>query len=358
MYQNQRPLVSWLIPTTLNRHRWWKRLAEFLQEDFPSELIECIFLGTQDRNFAQKAQERGQKIAESLAFEKGAMEKWKNVRFIEEYSKKFNLCKSRNILTDAARGEVIIHRDADTALVQYGFTKFAIKNLLWGRLGLLGFPSIRNGLHFKPKESLITQKHPRPNNILLASSVNGMATATLRSIELYIGKRNPAISGWGEHTALCTKLARAGLLFGYADNKGYWLVTADEESSITLTDEKRSPHVLEDRRIAAAMLNDFYQIEETDIFWRVQRERYGVYDERRDRRVSKETKRRYPLFAQEQTLPPEKERYNFKPWECLSHPQTEKYITEGQQIAEPFYKPFVKRIKEMGLANYFELPPN
>lgn len=355
--EKERPLVSWLIPTTLYHHQWWKRLIEFLYEDFPPELIECIFLGTQDKGFAAKAREIGEQIIKSLSFTPEIEKRWQNVRFIEQYSgKRFRMGWARNILTKAARGDIIIHRDADTALLKGGFTRFVVKNLLRTRVGFLGVPSLNNGKPFKPKQSLITKRDRRFSTLLLAVTVNGMATATLKSIEEYIGYRNEAIYGWGEHNSLSTKLARAGFLMGYADKDGWWLFTNDSEASISITDARRNPRTFEDRHIACAMINDFYNIKNDDVFWRIQRERYQVYDEKRPERIRRAVRERYPLYAKQQLLSPEKEKFKFKPWECLTHKETEKYLSGGRKKAEIFYQPLITRIKGLGLGQYLFRP--
>lgn len=351
MTQKEKPIVSWLIPTTLNRHRWWKRLVEFLEEDFPPDLIECVFLGTQDKGFAENAKKIGEKIANSLRFEKGVSERWKNVRFIEKYSKEFNISQSRNILLNEARGDILIYRDADTALIQYGFTKYASSILIKNKLGLLGFPSLKNGFHHKPEKEIL-ENNFRFKNLILAPTVNGMATVMLKEILLYVGGWNTGLPRWGEHTALGTKLARAGFLLGYADNQGYRISTSDNDSFITLTDEKIDPRVIEERHVGIAMLNNFYQTRKTDIFYRIQRDRYKVFDKKRKQNVKTKMQERYPIFIKEQKLPLEKEKYNFKPWDCLSHADTKKYLLTARVITDPFLKPVLKRIKKLGLANH------
>ncbi len=351
MAQKEKPLVSWLIPTTLDRHRWWKRLVEFLEEDFPPDLIECVFLNTQDKGFAKKAKKIGEKIANSFGFEKDISKRWKNVRFIEKYSKEFNISRSRNILLNEARGDILIYRDADTALIQYEFTKYAVSNLLKGRLGLLGFPSLKNGFHHKPEKEIF-KKNFRLGNLILAPTINGMATVILKEIALYIGGWNTGLPRWGEHTAIGTKLARAGFLLGYADNQGYRISTSDNDSSITLTDEKIDPLVTEERHTGVAMLNDFYRINKTDIFYRIQKDRYRVYDKKRKQNIKTKIQERYSIFAEEQKLPLEKERYDFKPWDCLSHPDTKKYLLTARVIANPFYRPVLKRMNKLGLKNF------
>jgi hypothetical protein len=347
--QIQQPIVSWLIPTTLLRHRWWKRLIEFLEDDFPPGLSECIILGTQDLNFARKAREIGQTIVDSFALtDADIQQKWKNVRFIEKYDPTFNLAICRNILLAEAKGEVVIHRDADTALLRYGLTRHAIKQLAQSRLGLLSFPSLQNGVHFKPGKDLTVRQDLRYPDILLTNTANGMTTVLLRSIEKLVGGRNEALPYWGEHTALCTKLANAGFLCGYT-NDGYWLAANDEESDISLTDDNRNSRALLERRVTIAMLNDFYNIKSHDVFWGAQRKRYKVIDESRDAVVNDLITKRSAQFNTEQRLSQDLHRYAFKPWECLSHQQSSIYIEQAKEIAAPFFQSLEKRLREHGL---------
>lgn len=328
------PTVSWLIPTTLYRHKWWKRLVEFLEEDFPSEQIECIFLGTQDKHFREEAQRIGERIYQSLRFAPGAAEKWKRVHFIEAYDPTFNIAASRNMLLDAAKGSIVLYRDADTALIRSGFTAFAVKELLRSRYGMLSFPSLRNGSHFKPKPSLVTVQDPVNPGLRLACSVNGMATTALKSVLKELGGWNSALHAWGEHTALCTKMARAGLLMGYTD-RGYWLGTDTSESDISLTDDRINPRSIVERRKAIALLRAFYDITPRDKFWNISQQDYGVGGH--DLQYEVDRTPLYQHFSSRQRLNSSLEKYLFKPWECLSHPDTPYYIAEGAAVAYDFY---------------------
>jgi len=347
-----RPLVSWLIPTTLYHHRWWKRLVEYLEDDFPPQLSECIFLGTQDREFTRLAQGIGQRIVDSLAFRSGVVERWKNVRFIESYSPEFNICTSRNRLLEEATGDIVIHRDCDTALVQYNFTAFTVKQLLSSRLGMLSYPSLQNGVHFKPTACLPTMPHPDAKGVALAPLVQGMAVATLRSVEHAIGGHNTSLAYWGEYNALGPKLANSGFLMGHTTGK-YWLSSTSDESSISLTDHSRNSEAKIERAVGIAIMNDYYQVTPDDTFWKVQRPLYGVDDTHRSPRVAASSKERYPDFAKEQRLAPNLRRYNFKPWECLSHADAAAYIKQAHERAEPFFAPVEKRVRELGLDKIF-----
>lgn len=332
------PFVSWLIPTTLHRHRWWNRLIEFLEDDFPAEFSECLILSTQDEDFAAQAKSMGEKIASSLGDASDHVaKKWEKVRFLEAYSPGFNLSQSRNILLNEARGKIMVHRDADTKLIRRNFTRFAVEEIMRSRLGLLSFPSLQNGIHFKPGLDLTTVKDKRFPDILLANTANGMTTVTLKSIELGVGGRNEALALWGEHTALCTKLARAGFLVGYTDN-GYWLTSSDDESVISLTDDQRNPRSLFERQVTIAMLNDFYDVTPQDLFWEAQQSRYKVFDTKRNSDVVKAVKDRYPLFKKQQQIDADLEQFSFKPWDCLSHKQTTEFIAQAYDRATPFFE--------------------
>jgi len=353
--EKPRPLVSWLIPTTFDHHRWWKRLAEFLQEDFPSDLIECIFFCSQYRGFAKKAKVIGERIANSLSFLEGVSDKWQNVKFVENYTDKFNLPEARTQLKDLATGDILIHRDADVAIIQYGFTKYMIENLIKYKLGLLGLPSLNNGKPFKPRVELEATRFPQYCDITLSSSVNGMAVATLKTIEDYVG-RNPGVPQWGDATTFSLKLARCGFSLAYQNGRGYWLATASEESPISITDENKNAYIKTDRHCAIAMLNDFYKVEKSDIFWKIQQTLYKTKDTKRNQKVKDLIKRRYPIFTQHQRLDPRKEKFHFKPWECLRHPATDEYISNAAKRAAPFYEPVIQRIRRLGLSAYFNLP--
>jgi hypothetical protein len=329
------PLVSWLIPTTLYRHPWRERLVEYLTEDFPAEQLECIVVGTQDENFLYEARRIGEQICESLAFIPDITERWSRVRFIEQYNSAFNIASSRNMLLDAARGDIVIYRDADTALLRPGFTDYAVRQLLRSRYGMLSFPSLLDNKHFKPKQSLITLPDPFAKDLSLACSVNGMATIALKSILDQLGGWNVGLQAWGEHTALCTKMARAGLLMGYT-NSAYWLSTVTGESTMSLTNDALNPHSLAQRQRGVALLQAFYDIKPSDMFWRISQQDYGVTP-LEDTAMSAQPG--YSQFAVYQQLNPSLERYNFKPWECLSHPMSSDYIRSGRDISKDFFEP-------------------
>lgn len=337
------PLVSWLIPTTLYRHRWWKRLVEFLEDDFPAPLSECIILGTQDKDFIARAKILGEEVVQSLAStDLNILEKWKKVRFLEKYTPEFNLSRSRNILLDNAKGHIVIHRDADTALIRRNFTRFAVRRLIESKLGILSFPSLQNGVHFKPGHDLVSKTDARFPHITLTNTANGMTTVLLKSIEMLVGGRNEALPFWGEHTALCTKLASAGFAIGYTDD-GYWFASNDDESDISLTDDKRNPRSLFERQVTIAMLNEFYDTQPDDIFWRVQRTRYKVFDDQRTDGVKAMVSNRRQQFNAQQRLPEGLLAFPFKPWNCLSHHLTAKYLERAQTIAAPHFVPIEER---------------
>jgi len=348
-------LVTWCIPTTLYKHRWWKRLEEFLEEDFPAENIECIFLNTQDEEFEEKAKKAAKKMVESLSFIKDVKKKFKNVRFIGVKSNTFNLPKVRNLCLKFAKGDIVINRDADCALIQYGFTKFMVKNLIKYRLGLLSVPSLRNGVHFKPKPEYFTYRHPRYNNLTLTCSANGMATAILKDVLIAVGGFNEALELWGEHISLNVKLARAGFIQAYADNNGYWLVTSDEESQISLTDDKRNSRALINRQLGVYLMNRFYKVTKDDIFYYVQRHFYGVKEEDISEEIKKKGNKLWDKFCRYQALSPEIEMYSFKPWECFHHPKTEEYIANAYDLAKKYYERVEDRVKVLGLKNFIGL---
>lgn len=203
------PLVSWLMVTTLTKHRWWKRLGEFLSEDFPPNEIEFIILGAQDIDFSERAYKEGKKIASAYAFLEGAEERWENVVFVDAYQPEFNLYQSVNRLTSLAKGDILIYRDADCLLLQYRFTKYLVEKLLQNHLGILSVPSISNGHPFKPKKSDIVLENANYSGILLDSTVNGMAIAVLKEIEKVVGGRNentPLL----QYTNYCAKMAQMG----------------------------------------------------------------------------------------------------------------------------------------------------
>jgi hypothetical protein len=351
------PVASWLIPTTLYGHRWGRRLEEFLTDDLPAEHGECIFLGRQDPGFAYKAKSIGQKVVDAMtatsssSIAERVTRKWDRVRFIGSYASNFNVAESRNILLQEAQGDVVFHRDADVALTQYGFTRFALKRLIQSRAGLLSFPSLNNGLPFKPEPNMPTLPDPRPihgEGILLAASANGMAVAMLRSVANDMGGQNIAHARWGVYTALCTKLARAGYLSGYTE-PAYWLSTSDDESSVSLTDGKRNPDSQLQKGVGVAMLSEFYDIKPHDAFQRGYFDRYGVNDQNRSPEVSNELDRRFATFITHQALANGRERYDFKPWECLSHRDTPDYINQAYQHAEPFFAPVEERLRQLDL---------
>jgi sulfur relay (sulfurtransferase) DsrC/TusE family protein len=341
-HYKEHPLVSWLIPTTLYRHRWWNRLIEFLEDDFPPQLSECIILSTQDKDFIHHATAIGEKIVESLTHTNNNVpEKWKRVTFLEEFTPDFNLSKSRNILLEKAAGDIVIHRDADTRLVRHNFTRFAVKQLLRSRFGILSFPSLQNGVHFKPSLELTTKVDDRYPDFLLSNTANGMTTALLRPIEQLMGGRNESLPRWGEHTALCAKLATAGFLIGYT-NDGYWFASDDGESEISLTDDQRNPQSLFERQVVTAMLNDFYHVEPDDIFWTAQRKRYKVFDENRSLDVSRRVSKQFKQFHAQQQLAAGLRLFPFKPWDCLSHGLTTEFLEHAPSVAAPFFNPIEK----------------
>lgn len=351
-----KPLVSWLIPSTFYQHRWWRRLTEFLLEDFPSELVECIFL-IDGKGNASRARDWGKKIAESLEPIEGVKKRWKNVRFIKSKSDEFNVSEARNVLRQHANGDILIHRDADVVLIRHLFTRYAVYLLCKYRLGCLGFPSLRNGVHFKPRNKLEAVKYPGFPEISLSPSVNGMAMVMLKSVEEYVGGRNPALTKWGENTTFNAKLCRAGFLSGYSDSLGYWLSTSDKESNISLTDENRNVNALKERHAVIAMLNDFYRITSRDIFWGVQQKLYNVFDAKRPSEIEREIESRYQEFAKEQSLPDEKELFTFKPWECLRHRETGHYIAGYCKVAEMFFRPVAERIDSSGMKDILMWSP-
>ena len=345
-------LVSWCIPTTLYKHRWWKRLAEFLQEDFPAENIECIFLCTQDKGFEEKAVKIGKKVKDSLFFVKGVEKRWQNVRFVEKSEKHFNLSRSRNILTDLARGDIIIARDADCATIQYGLSKFMVRNLVDYRLGLLSVPSLKNGFHFKPKNEYRQIRHPKYQGVTLTASANGMATASLKSVEKLMGGRNGALDRWGEHTALNTKLSQAGFVQAYADQQGYWLVSSDEESSITLTNEFKDSRVLLNKEIGIGLMNKYYKVKKKDTFWHVQKVYYGVDGGKLSHEAKYEVERRFSKFSKFQNLEDEYRKFDFQPWGCLDDKETIRYLENAWVNANKFYSLVEGNIRKLNLAEY------
>ena len=350
--EDNKILGSWCIPTTLYRHRWWKRLAEFLQEDFPAENIECIFLCTQDKGFKKQALKIGKKIKESLFFVKDIEKRWQNVRFVEKNEKQFNLSRSRNILTDLACGDIIIARDADCATIQYGLSKFMVQNLFNYRPGLLSVPSIRNGFHFKPKNEYRQVRHPKYQGVTLTASANGMATASLKSIEKIMYGRNEALGRWGEHTALNTKLSQAGFVQAYADQRGYWLVSSDEESSITLTDESKDSNVHLNKEIGVGLMNKYYKVKKNDAFWHIQKVYYGVDGSRLSHEGKYEIEKRYSKFSKFQDIEPHHKKFNFQPWECLDHKDTVKYLENAWVNADKFFSPVEDKVKNLDLTEY------
>jgi glycosyltransferase involved in cell wall biosynthesis len=351
----EKPLVSWLIPTTLYHHRWWNRLSEFLQEDFPAGLIECIFLGTQDENFSAEAKKIAECLADTLSFCKGIEQKWNNVRFVEKYSNDFNIAQSRNFLLQEARGDIVMYRDADTRLVKHGFTKESIKHLMLGGLGILGAPSLRSGFHFKPKSSLITTSHPHLPQILLACSVNGMGTTSLKSILEEMGGWNSVLALWGEHTALCTKLSRAGYSLGYMQDQGYWLATDDEEGTTSLTDDTRNPKAIVEKSFGIGLLNRMYTINPSDRFWDIQQSRYGIVPLAIDDMLELRIAQKFEKFQQEQLLAKDKDIFPFKPWDCLSHRESTRYIQHARSRSEHHFVPLRERIRSLGFLKYLEL---
>jgi len=352
-------VVSWLVPTTLFRHNWIGRLLEFLWDDFPAPLSELIILGTQDADFVRQAQRIGYRVASSVAATNPhIMAKWPQVRFIEraEEVEGFNVAHSRRILEEAAAGDVIIHLDADVAIIGgRNFSRYAVAKLMQSRLGLLSFPSLNNGYHHKPEPNLPVMPDPRPGigqDILLAASANGMAVAMLRAIANAMGGQNRAHQRWGVYSAFCTKLAQAGLLSGYAMPGGHWLATSDGESSISLTDSSRNPNSKHEKQVGVAMLRDFYNLElgpPRHPFLQGYHERYGVDDSLRSQEVATEAMRRAETFARHQSLPLGMEVYPFRPWECLHHPKTPDLLTTAYARAEAYFAPLEERLRRLGL---------
>jgi hypothetical protein len=344
----QRPLVSWLMVTTLTKHRWWKRLSEFLSEKFPPDQVEFIILGAQDADFASQAYEQGKKIASASAFLEGAEQRWENVVFVGAYEPAFNLYRAQNILTSLARGDVLIYRDADCQLVQYRFTEYIVRNLLRSRLGLVGVPSINDGAPFKPKPTDITRQHPSFPGMLLDTTVSGMAVGVLANVERAIGGRN-------EHTPLlqytnyCAKMARMGLAMAYASERGSWLATATDESSITRTDIVRDPTLVPKKQIAFALLNRFYKVTPDDVFYRIQNERYGISTSEMSSDILAEIESRYDAYAEAQQLDLDLERFPFKPWECLSHTATEDYLAQAREVAAPYAEAATEQARSLGI---------
>lgn len=351
-----KPLVSWLIPTTLYGHRWWNRLIEFLEDDFPAEYIECIFLNTQDKGFALKAYKLGSQIAKPYLTSKNAEEKWKRVKFIENYTGDFNLSKSKNILTSLAESQILINRDCDCKLIQYGLTSYFIQYLLEYELGILGVPSLKDGFHFKPESKLPSLQKKQFNNLLLTPSVNGMATIMLKKILLDAGGWNEALLNWGDHTSLCTKLARMGFLMGYVTKRGYFISTSSAEGSITLTDPDSNPYCSQSKNVGFLLLKNFYTLHKDDIFVKFSRKRY--YDDKlNDPRNKKLFSQQINAFTKFQKIKRGKQIYNFNPLECLSHGKTEEYITNASSISKNYYQDIKAYIKDRRLENIFNKPP-
>lgn len=349
----KRPFVTWGVITTIDRHKWWDRVLEYIQDPFPADHIELIILGTQEKKFQEEAEKRLQHIARLFRFSADAQKKIKTIRILEKYhGRNFKLCKARNHILHEAKGEIIIHRDADCRLLQWGFTEYVVRELLRHQVGLLGVPSLRNGFHFKPKEDkpFVVNQDLYPD-LRLIVGVHGMTTVSLVEIERMMQGRNEAMA-WGEHNALSVKMARAGFLLAYAVSKGYWLATDDSESSISITDERRNPKAIEYRELGCRMLNRFYHINEDDIFWKIQQSRYAVNPlQAPSADVANMIQRKYRLFSQFQTLDAKIQRYDFKPWECLSHKDTEKYIKNAKTIASPFFTPILNKVRKSNMMN-------
>ena len=201
-------LVSYLIPTTLDRHAWWNRLAEYLTDSFPAGASECVFLGTQDADFDSRAASFAAGVVEALSSLPGVEEKARNVRFLSTPDSEFNVGRSRNLLLQAARGKIVIYRDADTVLLHDRFTSFAVNQLVESRYGMLGFPSSIDGVHHKPHPTTRTVADPESAYRRITSNVGGMTTAALKSALLAVGGWNVEAKKWGEHLSICNKLSQ------------------------------------------------------------------------------------------------------------------------------------------------------
>ena len=343
-----RPLVSWLMVTTFSKHRWWKRLGEFLSERFPPQDIEFLILGMQDIDFGDRAFEEGGKIASAYTFLEGAGARWENVTFVNAYQSEFNLYKAINVLTQLARGDILVYRDADCMLLQYGFTQYLVENLLRHRLGVLGVPSLSNGRPFKPRASDITMEDPRYPGLLINSTVNGMAVATLRDIEIAVGGRN-------EHTPLmqythyCAKIAQMGLLMAYAVDRGWWLATAYDAMTGTRTDIERDPSLIEGKQAAFSLMSRFYRVQGADILSRIMRDVYNICLDNVPVRVLETVEHLYPAYERSQSLDPKLKVFDFKPWQCLSHPSTPEYVTGARERASSYYEPVILRARSAGI---------
>ncbi|MDO8945657.1 MAG: TIR domain-containing protein [Desulfocapsaceae bacterium] len=346
--RTKNPLVSWIMVTSLTKHRWWKRLGEFLSENFPPDQIEFIILGAQDQDFSDIAYMEGKKIASAYAFLEGSEERWENVVFIDAHMKEFNLCKAINIASSLARGDILIFRDADCMILQYHFTKYLVTNLLKNKLGILSIPSIKNGQPFKPKDSDIVIKDKRYNGILLDSTVNGMSVATLKEIEKVVGGRNEH-SPLLQYTNYCAKMAQLGFLMGYAVDNGFWLATADGESTITLTDINRDPSLIARKQISFSLINRFYDIKHDDIFYKIIKDRYKISLQEMDNESISKANVLYKNYAISQNIEPSLKKYDFKPWECLSHHKTEEYILESKNVAKKFFDPVIEKAKSFNI---------
>lgn len=136
---------------------------------------------------------------------------------------------------------------------------------------------------------------------------------------------------------------------GYAMDRGFWLATADGESSITRTDIKKDPTLIKQKQISFSMLNKFYDIQENDIFSKVIMERYNISLQEMGQQSKDAANKLYSDYAKSQNIEPKLKRYNFKPWECLSLKGTEQYVSEAKNIAKPFFDPVIHKAKSLNV---------
>jgi hypothetical protein len=187
-------------------------------------------------------------------------DKRKTIRVIQDLRPgggKFNISWSRLRLIQEARGDFLLFRDADTRFTGANVAELALRSILKSKVAVLGFPSSRNHKPFKPYAWEPQEKNQELfPGVTLVNTVAGMSTFSLTTIERQFVK-NPALVGFGEFLAFCTKVARGGYALGYVDSPVPILSTDDADISVPHLSGSSSK-IPPEKLVCLRLIADFY----------------------------------------------------------------------------------------------------
>jgi hypothetical protein len=270
-------------------------------------------------------------------------EKSKTIRVVQDLrlGKHFNISWSRLRLIQEARGEFLFFRDADTRCTGANVTELALRTILDSKVAVLGFPSSRNHKPFKPYAWEPQEKHEALfPGVTLVNTVAGMATFSPTSLERLFLK-NPALVGFGEFLAFCTKVVRGGYALGYVDSKVPILSTDDADIAVphlSGTRDKIPPEKL----ICLRLIADYYDRDLTEPRFRRELERsYALDLTTLSPEIEAEVKRRTTTFELFQRSTTEPCKIGPSLGRFYSH-DTPEYLDVAKAQGATLYRPIIK----------------